>query len=336
MNILKTCSLTFCHPLHSNMPKYAVAVGRCTGVFDTYEECKQQILHYPNAKFKKFDTVEEAEEFILKFGKSSSSNFNLSEEILRVENRRPPQLFSVQKTNSSSESTLSCILAKLNQMEDKLNKFMSSTSASMQHFNERLVALENCSDGLTDLRPQKRMKLEEPLSIEVDQTSFIRNEDGVVKVFTDGACVNNGRVGAKAGIGVWFNHGHPLNISAPVKGPATNNNAEIQAARYAISQAACANLNKLIIHTDSKFLINCITEWINKWKKNNWKLVNGDDVKNKVELVKLDEALQKLERVEWIYVRGHKGIEGNEMADKLARDGAALYEINVTYSDNST
>lgn len=56
-------------------------------------------------------------------------------------------------------------------------------------------------------------------------------------MYTDGACENNGRAGAKAGIGVWFGENHALNVSKPVKGKATNNVAEIQACISAVQLA---------------------------------------------------------------------------------------------------
>ncbi|RZF44959.1 hypothetical protein LSTR_LSTR001920 [Laodelphax striatellus] len=127
-----------------------------------------------------------------------------------------------------------------------------------------------------------------------DASGFLISPDGVVIVYTDGACSNNGRSGARAGIGVWFNHSHPLNVAAPVRGRPTNNNAEIQAATEAIRQASKAGVRRLHIFTDSQFLINCITEWIYKWKRNDWVTTEGKPVKNKIELVELDECIQTM------------------------------------------
>ncbi|KAG8257360.1 Ribonuclease H1 [Homalodisca vitripennis] len=198
---------------------------------------------------------------------------------------------------------------------------------------------------------------------------FIVDQEGFTIVYTDGACSNNGRTGAKAGVGVWFNHNHPLvraltlgfkeyvnwlcvsqststdprcqrvrelvvdfteyehwfNVAGPVEGTPTNNNAEIQAATRAIQQARLAGVRRLNIHTDSQFMISCITEWIKKWKRNNWMTTNGGQVKNKEQLIILDEAIKTLDAVKWTHVRGHTGHEGNECADALARSGATMY-----------
>ncbi|XP_069686371.1 uncharacterized protein [Periplaneta americana] len=150
---------------------------------------------------------------------------------------------------------------------------------------------------------------------------FTVDKDGYVEVYTDGACEQNGRVGAKAGIGVWFGDNHPLNYSERVRGRLTNNTAEIQAATCAVDLAKRAGIAKLLIHTDSQFLISCITVWIHKWKTNDWKLKDGGPVKNKEDLIALDQALEGIS-VRWNHVRGHRGNHGNEMADALARAGA--------------
>lgn len=60
-----------------------------------------------------------------------------------------------------------------------------------------------------------------------------------------------------------------------------------------------AGFEKLRINTDSAFLIQCMTSYMNKWKNNGWKLTTGGDVKNRVELEKLDKA-QKNVTVQWV------------------------------------
>ena len=61
------------------------------------------------------------------------------------------------------------------------------------------------------------------------------------------------------------------------------------------------------------------------WKRKGWVLASGQPVKNKVDFEELDSVL-KLVNVKWIYVEAHKGILGNEKADQLAKEGAALYK----------
>ncbi|KAK9511650.1 hypothetical protein O3M35_000272 [Rhynocoris fuscipes] len=317
------------------MPKYAVAIGRKVGIYDTWDECKAQVLNFPNPKFKKFDTEEEAAEFIRKMSKVTSSfSTPINDVCLTKENMFKPDLVKVEKI-SPSDTTLHSLNSRLSVIEQKLNSFIATATNMLEDISSRVTTLEgrlkrshSSEDNISGGPSNKKPKVQDMTEV----GNFLYTDEGYVKVFTDGACSKNGKMGAKAGIGVWFNENHPLNISAPVKGPPTNNTAEIQAARLAITQAYRAGIKKLTVYTDSQFLINCITQWIHKWKKNEWKLASGGPVKNKDELVKLDNAIQSIEAVEWIHVRGHNGVFGNEMADSLARNGAEQYKTNVTYS----
>lgn len=155
---------------------------------------------------------------------------------------------------------------------------------------------------------------------------FIKTSDGFVEVCIDGACSRNGRVGAKAGIGIWFNENHPLNFCGPVKGNATNNNAEIEAAITAIKQAKSVGIKKLRIRTDSKFVINAMTNWIHKWKVNNWTMSRGTEVKNKAAWILLDEAIKCMEDVQFEYVKKDWKYCGHWKADELAKKGALAYK----------
>lgn len=194
---------------------------------------------------------------------------------------------------------------------------------------ETKTAKRKCSASDEGAGPSKTLIVEPPDPDDGKDSKnsifsgFETDDNGYVHVYTDGACENNGRVGARAGIGVWFADKHPLNYSERVRGRMTNNTAEIKAATCAIELAKKAGVRKLILHTDSQFLISCITVWIHKWKQNGWKLADGGHVKNKEDLIELDQALQGMS-VKWDHVRGHRGNLGNEMADSLARAGAKM------------
>ena len=60
---------------------------------------------------------------------------------------------------------------------------------------------------------------------------------------------------------------------------------------------------KLQINTDSQFLIKCITQWLPKWQKNGWKVSDGGDVKNKVQLVDLHQAMKANIDIKWVLFR---------------------------------
>ena len=118
--------------------------------------------------------------------------------------------------------------------------------------------------------------------------------------------------------------GHNLNRSEPCHDRQTNNAAEIQAVTEAIKIAKNNDMKAILIHTDSNFLIDCVTKWMKNWKKNGWKTAKNEPVKNREELEALDRASQMAPplKIKYKHVKGHSGISGNEEADQLAVMGA--------------
>ena len=146
-------------------------------------------------------------------------------------------------------------------------------------------------------------------------------------VYVDGSCVGNGSNGAKAGIGLFWGDNHPWNISnalAQEDGEVlTNNKAELRAAIRAIEIAREHNVAKLVINSDSKYVVLGITQWIHQWQKNSWKNSNGEKVKNKEDWTKLLGLVEDSDvDIIWNHVPGHSGVAGNEEADALAVQGA--------------
>ncbi len=91
---------------------------------------------------------------------------------------------------------------------------------------------------------------------------------------------------------------------------------ELCAAIYALEKIT--NSSNIKLFTDSKYLKDGITLWINNWKKNSWQSKTKKPIKN-IDLWKKLDNLDNLHKVEWLWVRGHSGDPGNEKADMLAR-----------------
>lgn len=89
----------------------------------------------------------------------------------------------------------------------------------------------------------------------------------------------------------------------------------------ALQQALGHGYSSLLVRTDSNLLIQSMTQWIKGWKKNGWKKRDGSPVLN-IDLVKQLDGLMNRITVKFEHVSAHIGIFGNEMADKLAREGA--------------
>lgn len=98
----------------------------------------------------------------------------------------------------------------------------------------------------------------------------------------------------------------------------TNNRMELTAAIEALN--ALRGPRHVVLHTDSKYVMDGINEWMPNWKKRGWKTAARKPVKNKDLWQALDEAVTRHD-IEWKWVKGHDGNEGNEEADALANLG---------------
>lgn len=194
------------------------------------------------------------------------------------------------------------------------------TQESQVKVSKRLrEPLDEVEDGSSEPSAKHVRRNTEP-GPAVGKDTFSYMGDSVV-VYTDGCCSSNGRRRARAGIGVYWGPGHPLNIGIRLPGRQTNQRAEIHAACKAIEQAKAQNISKLVLYTDSMFTINGITNWVQGWKKNGWKTSTGKEVINKEDFVQLEELTRDMD-IQWMHVPGHSGFVGNEEADRLAREGA--------------
>ena len=144
-------------------------------------------------------------------------------------------------------------------------------------------------------------------------------EEKIEVVYTDGSTSNNGKIHSVGGCGVWFAHNNQRNISEKYNFdlPATNQKCELYAIYLAIK-----NTNKALkIRTDSKYSINCLTNWYKTWEKNGWVNSNKKPIKNK-KLIKMILKVMINRKITFEYVKGHSGVIGNDEADKLAKRGA--------------
>ena len=98
----------------------------------------------------------------------------------------------------------------------------------------------------------------------------------------------------------------------------TNNRMELTAAIEALN--ALRGSRSVVLHTDSKYVMQGITEWMDNWKARGWKTSAKKPVKNKDLWQALDEAVGRHD-IEWKWVKGHDGDPGNEQADELANLG---------------
>ncbi|QKF66716.1 ribonuclease HI [Arcobacter venerupis] len=146
----------------------------------------------------------------------------------------------------------------------------------------------------------------------------INEDDEYIRIYCDGACSGNpGNAGS--GLAIYSNKKNPVLLYGAYEEEGTNNIAELNALHQALLIAKQTSSDNIIsIFSDSKYAIDCITVWAYGWKKNGWSK-KGGEIKN-LELIKEAHQLyEKLKaKIEINHVKGHAGVEGNELADRMA------------------
>jgi ribonuclease HI len=140
----------------------------------------------------------------------------------------------------------------------------------------------------------------------------------MIKIYTDGSCLNNPGNGGWAAI-INFNN-EVKKISGSVKNT-TNNKMELMAPIKALQ--TIKQRQPIEIYTDSQYVRLGITDWVHKWIKNNWLTSKKEPVKNKELWIQLYE-LNKSHEIKWIWVKAHAGNILNEEVDLLAKQAAEL------------
>jgi ribonuclease HI len=163
-----------------------------------------------------------------------------------------------------------------------------------------------------------------------------------VRVFTDGACSNNGKIGAKASWACWFPEHPKLSKADRVldENMQTNQRGELTGISKAV-EIALASFNpaetNLLIFTDSTYSKNCLTLWLPSWIRKDWKNTQGCPVAHRDLIEKTATSLSKFKSFTISYVKAHTGGEddlskNNGVADKMATDillGTPAPEVKI-------
>lgn len=142
-----------------------------------------------------------------------------------------------------------------------------------------------------------------------------------VILYTDGACIGNPGPGGWAAI---LRYGDRRKELSGGLRATTNNRMELRAAIEGLE--ALTRPCRVVIYTDSVYLRDGITKWVNGWQRNGWRTQTKQPVKNQDLWQRLLAALTRHQQtggVTWEWVKGHAGDEENERADKLAQHAAA-------------
>ena len=135
-----------------------------------------------------------------------------------------------------------------------------------------------------------------------------------VEIYTDGACRGNPGPGGWAALLVCGKDRKEVMGSEPAT---TNNRMELSAAIFGLR--ALKRRCTVRLYTDSKYVLQGITEWLPNWKARGWRTAAREPVKNQDLWEQLDSAVTEQD-IEWHWVKGHSGHDGNEHVDRLANE----------------
>ena len=161
--------------------------------------------------------------------------------------------------------------------------------------------------------PKEEVKKEIQIDTKADE-----EEEEYVKIYCDGAC--SGSPGnAGSGLAIYSSKKKPVLLYGAYEEIGTNNIAELNALHQALIIASQTHSENIIsIYSDSKYAIDCISTWAYGWKANGW-TKKGGEIKNLELIIEAHNLYEKLKnKIEIIHVKGHSGIEGNELADRMA------------------
>ncbi|SNX84604.1 related to Ribonuclease H [Melanopsichium pennsylvanicum] len=276
---------------------YAVQKGRSPGIFNTWAECEAATKGYAGAVFKKFPTQAAAQDFVKGDGYGAS--------------------------RSSGGGEISALSSSASQYVPTANANASTSRNEPSRSYHPYAKQGSGSRGGSSTSSKTLYNVMASLATSPDSTAH------KIVVYCDGSSIGNGKIGARAGWGVFFEDTslHHLNESRRLPGPTqTNNRAELMAIIRAIQ--LCPNDGRLLeIVSDSKYSMDAVTKWLPNWKRNNWKTATGGQVQNQDLIQQLDIEIEaRWPKPKLIYVKGHSGIDGNEIVDRMAKFGASLPE----------
>jgi ribonuclease HI len=151
-------------------------------------------------------------------------------------------------------------------------------------------------------------------------TKKTSTKEGHIIIYSDGACSGNQFSNNKGGWGAVLKYGDSVKEIYGGEHNTTNQRMEIIACIKALEQMKTSSL-PIVIYSDSAYLVNCMNQqWYKKWETNGWKNMKKKPVENRDLWEQLITLIKKY-RIRFQKVEGHTGVELNERADQLARQG---------------
>ncbi|EMD59916.1 hypothetical protein GGP41_008959 [Bipolaris sorokiniana] len=304
---------------------YGVAVGRAPGVYTDWPTVESHTKGFKGAKHQGFATREEAQAFVDRARKGSSAPISLQGHLSTASS------VAVGKMEPSAEHAPKRQKREHAPPATTLTNGDHKTEPGMGPLPPGAVDGFDPTIKLDEAAGNIRAKTADELSATKQHPTG--NFKGPLVVHTDGGSRGNGKVGARAGVGVYFGPRDPRNVGEPLRGERqTNQRAELVAIARALDHVPIDR--DVEIRTDSYYSIRCLREWFQNWETKGWRNAAGKSVENK-ELIqpilaRIRERLTCKGKTTFVWVKGHSTDIGNIAADALANEGMDKWTPELT------
>lgn len=338
------------HCCTGTMPYYAVARGHRPGVYTSWDDAKEQVERFPNARHKKFPTRAQAEKFLVSNGavvsvdgnesRSPPEGHSATQPRVQTSQQPPPFQNFVSSASSSPKRASGANNNAWSSPPPRLIYYYAVAKGRVPAVYDNWAEAEMQVKDLFSARYRRFSTLEEAhdfvddfkRSQEADPSDPDPKNPSALVAFCDGSSVKNGQLGCRAGWACVFPHNSAWDVAGNVPGwRQTNNRAEYVAAIKAILRANTEDPRQtkpLYIFSDSMLLIRSMTEWVSAWRDAGWVKADGKPVMN-VDLLKRLVEEQGGRRILWRHVKAHTNRTDwrsiwNDKADRMAREQVLL------------
>ncbi|EON61779.1 hypothetical protein W97_00995 [Coniosporium apollinis CBS 100218] len=318
---------------------YAIRNGRVPGVYTDWPAAQRQIIGWKGPKHKSFPTTTEAIAFV----KAGPGNQNLDIQVnppeglavavagiqdaasdpQEAEHRAAPAAKKQKKT--ATPAPAEPVIENGNGAPEEPPEAGTGPLPpdAEDGFDRRIIL--NAETGKVEYKTAEQLNAKKKMAKGDSQNSMLR-------IYTDGSSLGNGKNGAIAGVGVFFGPGDKRNVSEPLPGSRqTNQRAELTAIARALDITPLTR--PVTIYSDSKYAIQCVTEWFVNWRRNGWINSSRKPVENKdlIEplISKIEERRMCGAETKFEWCKGHVEDPGNVAADALAVKGARDARLGV-------
>ncbi|PHH63983.1 hypothetical protein CDD80_1166 [Ophiocordyceps camponoti-rufipedis] len=310
------------------LPKYyAVRAGFKPGVYLDYSDCQQQTAGFKGAVFKSFTSRDDAEAFVA--GKKVAADAGEPAKFYAVAVGSPTGIYT--DWNDAAAAIKGVKGPKYKRFATRAEAVAYIKQFGNREAVEALAEMGYAVDSDDDDDDSDDDDGDDPLELSGGKNraaaAAAASSEDVLKIWTDGSSLANGKVGSRAGVGVFFGDGDARNVSERLEGELqTNQRAELMAMVRALQIAPRAQTVQIV--SDSQYSINCVTQWAVGWKLKDWMTATGEKVKNqdliRAVLDKIDERTLAGANTYFHWVKGHSADRGNRAADRLAVRGAKI------------